>query len=322
MISNRNPNSPVSILLFKVMNSSDDQRKSSSDEKIKNRAKIFLIDPKSAIFGQIPTSLTKIQWTQMKNPSALEIQNETTALTLSNQARPSFLQILTFLNSRMGGGHIFVTVGLPKIKEINFSRSQDFWKSEVMQFVQLSKGRAAYLKALENYSPRSRLSLLPQKLSTRVIACVQGEKLPQTLGDQIINETTKKALETVESTFENLALEGFLMRPCDGVDFEEICPRLAENDPELAALMKSPQGRVAISYHLSKRPSEKTFKDVTGKQVALAIQGATGVDVVGTMRQTLRVAQVSCLVLFIFFCTIYYPLIDTRYHLPSYGSRS
>ncbi len=320
MISYRNPNSPVSILLFKVMNSSDDQRKSSSDEKIKNRAKFFFIDPKSAIFGQGPTSLTKIQWTQMKNPSALEIQNETTALTLSNQARPSFLQILTFLNSRMGGDHIFVTVGLPKIKEINFSRSQDFWKSRVMEFVQLPKGRVDYLKALENSSPRSSLSLSPQKLSANVIACARGEEPRRTLGDHIINKTTQQAVKTAKFTLQNLALQGILMGPQDGKDFELTCPDLAENDPKLKALMNSPQGRDAIRDHFLK--SENPLKDVTGKQVALAIQGATGVDVVGTMRQTLRVAKVSCLVLFIFFCTIYYPLIDTRYHLPSYGSRS
>jgi hypothetical protein len=320
MISYRNPNSPVSILLFKVMNSSDDQRKSSSDEKIKNRAKFFFIDPKPAIFGQGPTSLTKIQRTQMKNPSALEIQNETTALTLSNQARPSFLQILTFLNSRMGGDHIFVTVGLPKIKEINFSRSQDFWKSRVMEFVQLPKGRVDYLKALENSSPRSSLSLSPQNLSANVIACARGEEPRRTLGDQIMDKTNQQVVRTLTSTLENLALRGILMRTQDGEDFQRNCPHLAENDPGLKALMESRQGRVAIRHHLLSK-SENPF-NVTREQLTLAIQGATGVDVVGTMRQTWRFAQVSCLVLFIFFCTIYYPLIDTRYHLPSYGSRS
>jgi hypothetical protein len=299
------------------MNLFDDRKKSSSDEKIKKLDKIFLIDPKSAIFGQIPTSLTKIQWTQMKNPSALEIQNETTALTLSNEARPSFLQILTFLNSSMGGDHIFVTVGLPKIKEINFSRSQDFRKSEVMQFVQLPKGRAAYLKALENYSPRSSLSLSPQNLSVKVIACVRGEKLPQTFGDQIMDKTNQQVVRILTSTFENLALRGILMRP--GADFERNCPHLAENDPGLKALMESRVGRAAVSRHLFSK-SENPF-NVTREQLTLAIQGATGIDVDYTMQQTWRFAQVSFLVFFIFICTVYYPLIDTEDHLPPIGSR-
>lgn len=319
MISYRNPNSPLSLFLFKVMNSSDDQRKSSSDEKIKNRAKFFFIDPKPAIFGQSPTSLSKVQWTQLKNSFAFEIQNRSTALTLSNQAKPSFLQILTFLNSRMGD-HIFVTEGLPKIKENNFSRSKDFWKSRVMEFVYIPKGRVDYLKALENSSPRSSLSLSPQNLSANVIACARGEEPRRTLGDHIINKTTQQAVKTAKFTLQNLALQGILMGPQDGEDFELTCPDLAKNDRKLTDLMKSPLGRAAIRHYFLE--FENPFKDVTGKQVALAIQGATGVDVVGTMRQTLRVAQVSCLVLFIFFCTIYYPLIDTRYHLPSYGSRS
>jgi hypothetical protein len=253
----------------------------------------------------------------MKNPSALEIQNRSTALTFSNQARPSFLQILTFLNSRMGGDHIFVTVGLPKIKEINFSRSQDFRKSEVMQFVQLPKDRAAFSKALENYSPRSSLSLYPQNLSAEVIACVLGEKPPQTFGDQIMDKTNQQVVRTLTSTLENLVFRGILMRT--GGDFEKNCPHLAKNDPGLKALMESRVGRAAVSRHLSSK-SKNPF-NVTREQVALAFQGATGVDPVYTMQQTWRFAQVSCLVLFIFICTVYYPLIDTEYHLPHIGPR-
>lgn len=311
MISNRNPLDPQApVDFFKMV-------KPFAVAKIQHQPKRFLLDPKSAIFSQSPSSLTKVDWAKLKKIFPFIPKNKSMATTLSNLDRPSFLEILTFFkNSRMKSS-IIVASYLFTPKYLNVDDSRYFWQSGMSALVHIPKDNAAYFGALVRIKPKPWYCLSPQSLCANVIADAQGREPIRTLGDQVIDETRKQFLQSAISTFETCLLTGALVSNTP-IDISQDCPSLAK-DEGLRTLIESRQGRAAICTHLSK-PSENPFKTLNSRKVALAIQGATGVDVAGTIQQTLRIAHVSCLVLFIFLCTIYYPILDTRYHLPHSGS--
>ncbi|MBM3197427.1 MAG: hypothetical protein FJZ61_05550 [Chlamydiae bacterium] len=311
MISNRNPLDPQApVDFFKLV-------KPSAVVKIQHQPKKFLIDPKSAIFSQSPSSTTKVDWAKLKKIFPFISKNKSMATTLSNLDRPSFLEILTFFkNSRMKSS-LIVASCLFASKHLNVNDSRYFWQYGVSDLVHIPKDNVAYFGALVSNKPKPWYCLSPQSLCANVIADAQGRAPIRTLGDQVLDETRMQFLQSAMSTFETCLLTGALVSNTP-IDIRQDCPILAK-DEGLRTLMESRQGRAAICTHLSK-PSENPFQTLNSRKVALAFQGATGVDVAGTIQQTLRIAHVSCLVLFIFLCMMYYPIVDTRYHLPQSGS--